>query len=277
MPDLSTIGGGPSTTGSNPAASTGITITANASANTKATTWTELIASTTYGSNWLLVTLVGISSTNGSYAVDIGLGASTAEVVLIPDIYYLWAGSNRPMALVYSFPLRIPAGTRISARCQSNTGSSTIGVSIIAISAPITAPPGLDRVEACGVTTSSATNSTVLNDPGATPNTDGTWTQIIASTAFSYKWMCVEINNRTDLITAADNNDLVDIGIGDAGSEQLLISDLWTHGNTLTDAKYVTYCFPCAVASGQRLSARHRCDVGTTGDRRLDVVIHGVG
>lgn len=277
MSDLPTIAGGPSDTGANAAASTGITITSNASTHTKATTWTEIITATTYEADWVMVCLTCVTSTLGAFLVDIGVGASTAEQVLIPDLFYQWAGANRMSTLYWLFPLRIPRGTRLSARCQCNTGSSTMGVSIITISSPIGAPPGLARVQACGITSSGATSDVVLADPGATPNTDGTWTEIIASTGFAYKWMCVSMYNRTDLTLAADTNDLLDIGVGANPNETPLINDLWVRGSTLSDNKGMVYCFPCAVAAGTRLTARHRCDVATSGDRRLDVAIYGVG
>jgi hypothetical protein len=277
MPDISTLGGGPSSVASTPASTTGITLTAHASNNTKASTWTELIASTTYDADWLLVNLVNPSST-GSYLVDIGVGTSTAEVVLVPDLFIdHGAAVTAPIAFTYLLPLRVPRATRLSARCQCLVGGSTLVVGLHAISSPIDAPPGFGRCEAVGLTAASS-RGTILNDPGAAAHTDGTWTQLIAATSFPYRWMCLGLANNTDNNYAAAAQGLLDVGIGTGGAEVELISDILIRGDTASDAPIPgTLCFPVAIASGQRVVARHRASVTTAGDRRLDVIAYGVG
>ncbi len=277
MPDLSTIGGGPSESGVNAAASVGVTITANASANTKATTWTELIAATDYAANWLLISVRPAAGASAvSWLMDIGVGASTAEQVLIPNLAQQSPLAEKMVQLVYSFPLAIPAGTRISARCQASTGSQTLSVAAYAISTPIAAPPGLTRVEACGAVTASSL-PTLLNDPGGVAHTDGTWTQLIAATGFAYKWICVATTNPNDTAYAVRVDDLLDIGVGAAAAEVEVMRDLVVQGDTFTDMSVMSYCFPCSIAAGQRVVARHRCSNITAGERRLNVAVYGAG
>lgn len=273
MPDLPTIAGGPSETGADAANAAGVALNAAASTNTKASTWTEVIATTSYASNWLLVMFAGV--TGAAFLVDIGVGASTAEQVLIANLYAHAPAAGSPLTRAFLFPLRVPAGTRISGRCQSATGSGTIHVAVAAIGTPIGAPPGLTRVETCGADTSDSNGVSV--DCGATPNTDVIG-ELIASTGFSYKWMCVSVGNPTDTAWGAYTQFIVDICVGAAGSEVPVIQDIRVAGSTTDDRPNPgSICFPVAINAGSRVSARVQCNVATAGERVLDLVGYGVG
>ncbi len=278
MPDLSnSYRGGPSDVGSLATSSTGISITANATLNVKATSWTELIASTTHETTWVQVTLNDAASAS-TFLVDIGVGAAAAEQVLIPDLLMRVASAAQPLVPVYLLPLAIPKGTRISARCQASTGSGTVRVGIQCFSGPITGQHGLRRVETAGITTATS-RVTQLTDSGATPHTDGaTWVQLIAATTFHWRWLCAAIANHSDVATAAVISYLVDLGVGASSSETAFVNDLWFLSHTGADNPIPsTYCFPCAIASGTRISARYRESTGTAGDRALWIGLYGVG
>jgi hypothetical protein len=264
MPDFPTIRGGPSQTASTPTTSAGIVLTADASNHTKGA-WVELIASTTYASSWLLFsTVIAGTGLGQTYLVDIAVGASTAEQLIIPNLH--------------AFMRFVPAGTRISARCQSSAGTSTLGVLATIIASPMESTPGYSRFEAAGVVTATS-RSTLLNDPGTVAHTDGTWTELIASTGFPYRWMCIAFSNPNDTAWAGGAaTHLVDIGVGAGGSEVELISDIPTGGQSSDDnVNPATYCFPCSVGQGQRIVARHRCSSITGNDRRLNATVYGAG
>jgi hypothetical protein len=131
-------------------------------------------------------------------------------------------------------------------------------------------------VEACGFTAASTT-STVLSDPGATAHTDGAWTQLIASTSFAYRWLAIIGNNRSDAAWLNNRSTLVDIAIGGAGAEQIILSDLLSAGGSVNDNERLAVCLPVAIPAGSRISARNRSSVGTAGDRRHDLVVYGIG
>ncbi len=275
MPDSPTIRGGPSETGANAAASTGIALTAHASAHTKATTWTELIASTDYEASWLLVQ-VGYANVN-RYMVDIGVGASTAEVALIPNITCVVSSDLAVMPYHALFPIRVPRGTRISARMQGSTGGTTCSVSVVAIASPITAPPSPSSVETVGAITAS-TDGTLLADPGGVAHTDGAWTEITASTAQNWSWVAVDVGNGGDLAWGTRIDSLVDIGVGGAGAEVVVVSDLWNIGSTLNDCYVFNgVALPVSIPRGSRVSMRHRTSSIVAAERRMRCVLHGVG
>jgi hypothetical protein len=276
MPDLPTIGGGPSETGSTPGSSTGISMTTGAS-HTKGATWTELIAATDYASSWLLVSM-GVASAFGAasgFLMDIGVGASTAEQTLIPNLHFSMPASTTSITQSYLFPLAVPAGTRLSARAQCSTATQTILATVAAIAGPIDGPPGLRRVETIGAVTGT-TRGTQL-DMGGSAHTDVV-AQLSAATGFAYRWLCLSAANVGDVVLAANTTFLIDVVTGAGGSEVPVLADIWLSATTTSDfcGPKVT-CFPCSIAAGARVAVRGRCSVNTAGDRVLDFVAHGVG
>lgn len=273
MPDTPTISGGPSETGSNAAASTGVTLTADASSHTKGA-WSEVIASTDYAASWLHVMVARIGNA-ARFLLDIGVGASTAEVVLIPNLHIDCRSTGSQTARSWLLPIAVPAGTRLSARIQSNGGGNVIPLGITAISAPITAPPPLGRVEALGDDTGTSAGTAL--DPGGVAHTDSGWVQLIASTGFNYRWMCLGVGHGTFAL-AASTDWLIDLAVGGSGSEQVFMSDLvFSSGATADSPIPGGMSFPVAVASGSRVSARIRSNNITANERTMEIVAHGVG
>ena len=89
----------------------------------------------------------------------------------------------------------------------------------------------------------------------------GAWTQMIASTTADSYGVLICINSGA--ASAASRNRVVDIGIGPAASEQVLIPDL-IGGNAGTYAQGgLWYYFPVFVPAGTRLSARAQGSVTT--------------
>lgn len=96
----------------------------NASAGVKGD-WVELIASLTTASTWVTITFgasTGDLDPIGEF--DIGLGGSGSEAVLIPDImfveYFNFVSVDGGSGMTISFPIAIPAGSRISIRVKDN-------------------------------------------------------------------------------------------------------------------------------------------------------------
>lgn len=93
--------------------------------------WVEIKAATTIEGNWL-TPILHDNNTDNDYEVDIGIGGSGSETVLIPDVLYhtSLAGSNI-IGTPYFFKVEIPKGTRLSARCKSVLGTDTIMINFI--------------------------------------------------------------------------------------------------------------------------------------------------
>jgi hypothetical protein len=116
----------------------GTTITASGSTNTKGS-YTELTSSTSKAIKGFFITFHGqnaLTRATGFYLVDIAIGAASSEVDIVKNHPNAIRGedstSPRPYISQF-FPIPIPAGTRLSARLQSNVASATLGVIIHAL------------------------------------------------------------------------------------------------------------------------------------------------
>jgi len=104
--------------------------------NTKGS-WTQLIASAARDYLGLMIA-PGENSTNNTNPsgtpiyIDIGIGGAGSELVIIPNRGFSNVGSNTEHYAPF-LPIRIPAGTRVAARCAS--GSNTVGTRVIGLMA----------------------------------------------------------------------------------------------------------------------------------------------
>lgn len=104
--------------------------------------WTELTAASDKDDSWLIV-LAAVSAHGLSHGkqtmIDIGIGSAGNEIVVIPNLPLCFSFSNlgsRQLSKTraYSFPVRVPSGTRISARAQSTISdapSRSVSVAVI--------------------------------------------------------------------------------------------------------------------------------------------------
>src|SRR4029077_20914892 len=107
--------------GTTAASTTGTTITASGSINTKGS-WTVLIAS--LGADCVFATfeILGTVGATRHSLLDIGIGATGSEKVIISNIS---VESSATVITRFSIAISILAGTQIQARCQSATASNT--------------------------------------------------------------------------------------------------------------------------------------------------------
>lgn len=90
--------------------------------------WTQLTASTTSPIRWLVVNMgiLNPAARIANWAVDVGIGGSGSEVVILPDLLMIAnAAADDADPKIYHFPVTIPEGTRIAARCMSSTTDAT--------------------------------------------------------------------------------------------------------------------------------------------------------
>lgn len=265
------------TIGANTGASTGTTITASGSANVKGS-WTQLIASTAEDYDGLLVYLAPGAAANRSFLVDIGIGAAASETVIIPDL--LEAHSNpgdvvRP-GCCYKINIAIPKGSRLAARCQCSTASGTTTVLCVPFRE---GNLRCGQWSAIGVTTANSNATSV--DPGASANTKGSWVELVASTSYDIDLLIVALGSRDQTGSIVTCSWLVDIGVGAAGSEVVIVPNLWT---ALTDYSAGAACQSSVpvtppivrrIPAGSRIAARAQCSSATATQRLLRVAAYG--
>lgn len=270
------MSGGPSGSGASPANSRGVAVTASGTANTKGS-WAEVLASNDYDTDWLVLGLNAIAVGAGGsryYLVDIGVGPAGSENVLIANMHFniYDDGSRVSSEGTWLFPLRLAAGARLAARSQSSPASSAIYVTANPIAHGIAAPGGYARCENVGADTASSRG--VSLDAGAVANTDSAWTEMIAATAFPYRWMTLAGSYAPATVTRPYW--LIDLAVGAIGSEVAFLNDLAFSGSYGMGVMG-GLSIPVAIAAGQRISARARSNNTNATERVLSLVAQGVG
>jgi hypothetical protein len=148
-------------------------------------------------------------------------------------------------------PIKIPSGTRISARMQSAIpGGKTVQLQLITIDAgdyDIT-PTSVDVI---GGDTSTSQG---ISFSGSS----GTWIQAIASTTRAYRAVGLVLSNNTN-----DSANIVlsrfDLGVGASGSEIVFGNMRWTSNvNEFTSTDVPFYStYGRNIPAGSRLAVRH--------------------
>ena len=92
---------------------------------------------------------------------------------------------------------------------------------------------------------------------GASANTKGAWTELIAAAAADAAWLYVVFGSGGSAHKA-----LLDVGLGAAGSEQVLVPDL--HYDCIAGGMHnETYALPVAIPAGSRVAVRVQSTVGS--------------
>lgn len=255
----------------------GTAVTSSASANTKGS-YTQLMASTSFDAAAIMLDInTNFGDTN--YLLDIAVGAAASEQIIIPN---LALGFNLGLSNSVLFPVAIPAGSRIAARCQDNFGSSVVYLSGQLFSASFINQAPFHTVTAYGaVTTTSA--GTVANS-GAVANTKGAWAQLTAATTQAHSGLLVAaVRSPQSTVITADYSQLADIGVGAAASEQILIPDLRGVASRSSSPSFKgalnpsIWCFPqCDIPEGVRLAVRQQSTTTNASDRTGSYVVYGL-
>jgi len=219
-----------------PSATVGTIITSHATvAHTEPTTPTQLIASTSFDTELVRLTFHSNSgtATDTSTLVNIKTGAAASETTLIPNLMAGFCPAFSPnQGIKYEFPLRIPAGTRLSATMRSvRTNQPMYCIIELFGGAPGAYWVGTG-VEAVGANTA---------DSGGTPVTvgttsDGTLTSIGTNT---YDWGYVTMHGTNNGDTAMlGNNSVWDMASGSATTALLSGLDEWVVNGSTTEVTY---------------------------------------
>jgi hypothetical protein len=236
-----------------------ISVAADANANTKNTTYTTLIASTSYESFGIMVLLAGLqttASTNQRCLVDIAVGGVGAEQVIIPNLTcgnvadYAAASSS---GVLYYFPIYIPSNVRVAATCQASTGGDIVNVAVRLFQHSIGTGKWIgSRVTAYGADTTNSRGTS--HTPGVSSYANAT--QLTASTTNPIKYMQIGFDLLSDT-TAATSRYLARIGYGSGPT--YIASELPFNVSTtieavhFTDANFILSHMMFNIPAGQSL------------------------
>src|SRR3990172_6877060 len=263
------------TVGAVTAGSTGTDLTATATPDTKGS-YVEVAASTAFDAHGLLIQLNNASTGASDYLIDVAVGAGGSETIIAANLY-VGSGDSPVSADGYGYllPISIPAGTRLSARCQSHAASGVIRITIVLMGEGFITPPGLGRVTTYGANTADSGGTQV--DPGGTAHTLGAYSEIVASTTNPIRQLTITIGNMdNDVRTTAVW--LLNLAIGAGGSEVVFIENLMLNCSSSVDLVQPQIFSPIGVnfPAGTRLAARAQCSIIDATDRLFDVILYGV-
>ena len=255
MADFSIIGGSQryENAGVDAASSSGVDVISSGTINTKGS-WTELTASTGFDYNSLI--MMAKNSNGAEVLLDIAVGAASSEEVIVENIPLNWDGSTEALCHPVKLPITIPAGTRISARVQSDISTTTIEVKCTGVSNVLSQSVGRGIATTYGADTATSQGTQV--DPGATANTKGAYTELAASTTYDIKKLIVCIG--TDRTSSISTTWLMDVSVGAAASEEVIVPDTLLLGDGSHDGVTPGFLeFDVSIPAGTRIALRGQC------------------
>ncbi len=205
--------------------------------------WAQLIAATASDCCW--ITITAQSASGQAFYYNLGVGSGGNEVVVCQLVFPRPAGGVALAEGTLSFPLSIPAGSRVSMQSASSVGATATTVGAWISDGAFTALEGLAGSDRLGVTTTSLSAGVSITPA---TNSKGAYGQIVASTARDYSALGVVISEN-----ASGVGSLTDISIGAGGSEIVLIPNAFHIRNTQNALMQIYYV---PVPAGTRIAAR---------------------
>lgn len=250
-----------------------ITVTSGGTTHTVGA-WAQVVASLSEDVGFVRavpVTPVSNSAGDSSALLNIGTGAAGSETTIIDSIGFGFTGATSLNSHPgWLFPVFIPRGTRVAIQSQGATLS--LGTNWrFEFFAPVEGVKPSTKILAIGATL-AASRGVVLTAPGGA-NTEAAWTQLVASTSEPYSALGVSIQGGSDTTQSAAKQ-LVDIGVGAAGSEAAIISNIVVEMLS-TESMYNkgSLVHPVSIPRGSRIAARYQ--TSATGGS-LDVILHPI-
>ncbi len=269
MADFSLLGGNPPAieNGFDVTGAAGKVVTANSTTHTVGT-YTELVtaAGNTLNSEWLSLEIYGANNaTDSDFLFNIALGEAGSEIDIVENIFAY--GNSLQEGGVFSLPLKIPTGVRISVNCQSNITNATSEVFINRGKGD----PGLSKVITYGANTAGTSGVSITQGDGAW----GSWVEISASTSENIKGFLIAAH-RAGITSWTSSPIAYQLAVGSSGNEEVISPtiEIQVSASELM-TRQITEFFPIGIASGERISMR-AVATGTNSDFTLNYIVYGV-
>jgi len=276
MADWPLIGAGLVTShGVDTATSEPLTVVTGGAAHTKGS-WVEVCSSIPKD-----VCEVQIVIHNGhadAFLHDLGIGAAGSEQVIIANIPRQASPTAvYGIAAVYRFPIGLPAGERLAIRVQSDyDGSRNSHVSALLISGSfLSKRPAASKVFTYGANTADSGGTSVAAP--STANTKGPYVEFSSGVEADLCGIMVAVADDTNT-NRSEYYWLLDVAIGEAGSEQNVVENLcfFAHFNPDIVHPPTSGFLPVCIPKNSRLSVRVQCSGTDATDRRFDVILFGI-
>lgn len=234
--------------------------------------WVELTASSDELTGFIVTAAPNTNGGSTSFMIDIGVGGAGSEVVIVENLYLNSSQAAEEQEGEWVIPIQIAAGERIAARCQSSGVSGTIAALITSESGNFLI--GSTGAESISYGEALATTTGVDIDAGASANTKGAWSEITSSSD-DLIGFCISVGNNQNS-GMVDANFLLDIAIGGAGNEEVIVPNLFIVTSLRESLHYARVFHGIRIPSGTRIAARIQSNITDAADRVLDIVLNGV-
>ena len=254
------------------AASTLTAVDPGLSANTVGV-WAELIAATKFEADgvWIQVSVPADADEDAMNLIDIGIGATDSEIVLIERIMGAYGTGTRCDSEPCYFPVHIPAGTRLAARAQSNATTKLVIVGVRLVHHGVMYESYGD-VETLGAVTADSGGTSV--DPGGTTNTKGSWVPLGTPT-IEPKALILMAAPTAANFSATDGRTFIDVGAG--ATPDLVIADIGMAMDSNTDMPMPHAFGPFPYNTAGSLELRAQCSTANGSDRLHDWIAYVIG
>jgi hypothetical protein len=231
----------------------------------------QLVASTAKQADGFLLNIQNAAVVVHDTLYDIAVGGSGSEVAIVENVLFSGGGGDAIGANAY-FPIPIPAGSRVSARAQASDAGITGGALSVMLADGGVAK-SLSRRRAFTYGADATDSGGTPADAGASANTKGGWAQLSASVTEDFDQCVICVGNRN--VANASQNILLDLGVGAALSETVIVPDIYYRGQVTEEFSPKMLWTPCEVKAGQRLAVRIQSSNNASGTRIMDVVVIG--
>lgn len=230
--------------------------------------WGELIASVPFDAR--LVIWSGYVAAGIKHLFDIGIGAAGSEQLILENVSIQPKYSSQGLHL-FETPILVPAGVRLAARSQADYATA-YPLTYCVLLIPILGYSGLpcSRGTAYGANTAASIGTAFTCGNGS----KGSWVELSSSLPHDIRailpFFACQANASYGWLTYT-----IDIGIGAAGSEQIIAADLpgyKNNGQVLGGCSFSP--FPIHIPSGTRLAIRGKADGSDTACNGLVVGFH---
>ncbi len=216
------------------------------------TPWAEIDASTAKTVDFIDVYLLNsaLSATNSSALLDIAVGAVGSEVVIVSN---LPVGYGNQWSNRIRVPVRVAAGVRLSVRVQGVRVSALHAQAFDLRRLPDGAGRGPDHLVTMG--TNLATSQGVVVPAATVANVRTPWVEVVASSIERFSAVILGVQFAGDTITSG--NLVVDVGIGPAGAEVVVVPDVPYSANTAEFIQgWTDSLFAADIPAGSRIAVR---------------------
>lgn len=230
--------------------------------------WAEVTAATartSYGVTFLCRSPVTSTNLNSSAYVDIGVGGSGSERVIVEGIQIGFSLGNYAVFV----PILIPGGVRLSVRVRAaRTAQAYDGQLVLHYGQR----DAWGRSTTYGINTAES-GGVAMTAPGSI-NTKGAWTEITASTTAPIRYLLPTIQPANAATLTNNVDGLFDIGVGGSGSEVPIMSDMSFRYTTAESQTAPVEGLYVNIAAGSRLAARFAASATPQSPR---ITLIGVG